>query len=278
MQRQLRALDRWYAAQATPSSADPAAPSRAEGWRRFLVTSATTVTAVVAALVLLHSQGVVVSLDGIGRRVGRGPAVAAAGTGAHRFAMHQRNQPEVPVTYDPCRPIRVVVNDDQAPAGAEAILGSALEEVGAATGLTFVRAGSSDAVPEGDRASVQPGSGRKRPTVLVAWVSPAEVPRLHGKVAGLGGSGAVSDAVTGRLTYVRGEISLDAPTMRRILSRPEGALAARAIVMHELGHVVGLAHVDDPTELMYERNEGRTDWGPGDLTGLEALGTGLCTG
>jgi hypothetical protein len=248
MQRRLRALDRWYAAQATPSSAGPAVPSRAEGWRRFLVTSATTVTAVVAALVLLHSQGVVVSLDGIGRRVGRGPAVAAAGTGAHRFAMHQRNQPEVPVTYDPCRPIRVVVNDDQAPAGAEAILGSALEEVGAATGLTFVRAGSSDAVPEGDRASVQPGSG------------------------------AVSDAVTGRLTYVRGEISLDAPTMRRILSRPDGALAARAIVMHELGHVVGLAHVDDPTELMYERNEGRTDWGPGDLTGLEVLGTGLCTG
>jgi predicted Zn-dependent protease len=49
-------------------------------------------------------------------------------------------------------------------------------------------------------------------------------------------------------------------------------------VMHELGHVVGLAHVDDPTELMYERNEGRSDWGPGDLTGLEALGKGLCTG
>jgi hypothetical protein len=52
----------------------------------------------------------------------------------------------------------------------------------------------------------------------------------------------------------------------------------RAIVMHELGHVVGLAHVDDRGELMYADSVGQKTFGPGDLTGLGALGRGRCTG
>jgi hypothetical protein len=46
--------------------------------------------------------------------------------------------------------------------------------------------------------------------------------------------------------------------------------------MHELAHVVGLAHVDDPRELMYADNLGHQAFGPGDLTGLAALGRGRC--
>ena len=45
----------------------------------------------------------------------------------------------------------------------------------------------------------------------------------------------------------------------------------RAIVQHELGHVLGLDHVDDPGELMYDTSSGRTDFGPGDLEGLARL-------
>ncbi|HEY0889152.1 MAG TPA: matrixin family metalloprotease [Nocardioides sp.] len=52
--------------------------------------------------------------------------------------------------------------------------------------------------------------------------------------------------------------------------------AAQAVVMHELGHVLGLDHVPDPGELMHDENTGRVDFGPGDLEGLARLGATEC--
>ena len=68
----------------------------------------------------------------------------------------------------------------------------------------------------------------------------------------------------------------DAPQMRRILRQPGGRDRARAIVLHELGHLVGLLHVDDPGELMHREDVGRLELGPGDREGLAALGSGTC--
>jgi hypothetical protein len=50
--------------------------------------------------------------------------------------------------------------------------------------------------------------------------------------------------------------------------------------MHELAHVMGLAHVASPDEIMWSPDVSeerlpdlsQTDWGPGDLEGLAALG------
>ena len=47
-------------------------------------------------------------------------------------------------------------------------------------------------------------------------------------------------------------------------------------LLHELGHLVGLDHVDDPNELMYPRAAERTSYGPGDLKGLALLGAIPC--
>lgn len=47
--------------------------------------------------------------------------------------------------------------------------------------------------------------------------------------------------------------------------------------MHELGHLVGLALVNDPAELMYATTGVALDYGPGDRTGLAELGRGRCT-
>lgn len=49
-------------------------------------------------------------------------------------------------------------------------------------------------------------------------------------------------------------------------------------MQHELGHLVGLDHVADPTQLMYSEGgpSQASDWGNGDLAGLNQLGSGGC--
>ena len=61
-----------------------------------------------------------------------------------------------------------------------------------------------------------------------------------------------------------------------MLERVDGRKYVRAVVMHELGHVLGLDHVDDRDQLMYDENVGQTELGPGDRAGLAALGAGRC--
>ena len=45
---------------------------------------------------------------------------------------------------------------------------------------------------------------------------------------------------------------------------------------HEVAHLVGLGHVNEPMELMFASNDGQTEFGPGDLTGLALLGSLPC--
>lgn len=47
-------------------------------------------------------------------------------------------------------------------------------------------------------------------------------------------------------------------------------------MLHEIAHVVGLSHVDEPTELMAATNSGQIDFGPGDREGLARLGSLPC--
>ena len=181
-----------------------------------------------------------------------------------------------PVAYDPCRPIHIVVNGRTAPPGADQALRDAVEAVHRATGLVFVFDGPTDEAPNPERPAYQPDRyGSRWAPVLVAWSDETESPMLADGVTGSGGSIALSVEV-GRV-YVTGSVTLDGPQLGEMLRRRGGQAAGRAVIMHELGHLVGLNHVPDPSQLMNpEQVRGRVSFGDGDLAGLAQLGTGDC--
>ncbi|CAM3991147.1 hypothetical protein NOMA109596_18385 [Nocardioides marinus] len=187
------------------------------------------------------------------------------GQGSFSFLQLQRGGDE-PVGYDPCRVIEVVVNPAGAPDDYDELVDTGLARTGAATGLVFERVGLTD-----DRDVLVGPFARRRP-VLIAWALPDEVPELAGDVAGIGGS--VATGAPGRLRYVTGRVVLDQELFAGF--GPRETPFAQAIVDHELAHVVGLGHVDDPGELMYDDNLGRTTYGPGDREGLARLGAISC--
>ncbi len=200
--------------------------------------------------------------------------VSPGGSGGYTFLIERGG---VPARYNPCRTIHVVMNAEAAPPDAEAYLRSALSRVSAASGLQFVYDGLTDELASDERQAIdQARYGDRWSPVLVAWTTPSRSPSLEGSVAGIGGSMAIGTPV-GTPVYVSGEVQLDGPQALDILREPNGPAALEAVVLHELAHVVGLGHVDDPRQLMAPTNTGQLDFGPGDLRGLAVLGRGSCT-
>lgn len=277
MLRRLAALDRL---DRLDRIGGPGRPGRRSDVPRRVMVGLTTMAVVLAVVVvtLEREWGVQVDRDGFHRRAALGaPPAVATGVGTFRFVATQRTSPDSPVAYDPCRPVDIVINDTLAPSGTEGMVETSVADVAAATGLHLRVIGRTDEPASADRPSqdlARYGSGWS--PAIVGWTSPADVPRLAGRVAGVGGSTQWAGSMTATNRFVTGTVWLDAPQLADILRRPQGPAQVRAIVLHELGHLVGLDHVDDPAELMYEENVGVLGYGPGDREGLAALGSGSC--
>ncbi|MHA7154765.1 peptidase [Arthrobacter sp. TMN-50] len=200
-----------------------------------------------------------------------------ASNGSTQFAlMESPDGSQDFVAYDPCRPQHYVVRPDFAPAGTDGLIEEAVAEISAATGLSFVYRGTTTEAPSEERETYQPDRyGKRWAPILVTWTSPAEIPELEGETAGLGGS-PFAHTPGKPFVYVAGQVQLDAPDLTGVIQYPGGRDYVRAIIVHELAHVVGLDHVDDPSQLVHAGNNGLTTLGDGDRAGLALLGAGPC--
>jgi hypothetical protein len=262
----------------------PRLPARRVRSRRGAVLAVlAALSLAMAATVFLQPDGTAADLGSPHPTPGAGSADSPLGTpspapgtgGTHAFVATQDNGAD-PVAYDPCRPVHYVVRPDHTPMGGEAVLTDAIARISEVTGLQFVFDGRTAEAPVSDRPVFQPDRyGDQWAPVLIAWGTVAEQPDFLTDVAGLAGSASVSTAA-GERVFVTGTVQLDAAAFERILADPAGVPVARAIVLHELGHLVGLDHVPDPAQLMYPTQQAALDFGAGDLTGLHRLGTGAC--
>ncbi|WP_285248386.1 hypothetical protein [Pseudarthrobacter sp. efr-133-R2A-89] len=163
------------------------------------------------------------------------------------------------VAYDPCRPIHFVMRAANAPAGGQEMVNAGFAELSRVTGLQFVNDGGTLEGPSDERPMYQPDSyGATRDAF------------------GYAGSWAASPGAKDPYVYVTGQVVLNAPLLSEYAA-VEGPALEPAVIAHELAHLVGLEHVDDPTQLMYpEAGFGVYAYAGGDLTGLAALGHGTC--
>lgn len=245
-------------------------PRRTSPWLTVIVTAG-----MLAAVVAWHPAE---QFATVRRAIGLGaerplpaPTVVRAG-GTYTYAMTQPGGGTDPVGWDPCEEIRYRVNPAGEPPGGRELIDRAITRVSKATGLSFADEGDTDERPF-------PGGvklfGRPDP-VVIGWADPTEYADLAGQVAGVGGAVAERGS-NGRVHFVSGGVALDveAFTPAAVAQQPR---ALEAIVLHELAHVVGLAHVSEPMELMFANNTGQISFGPGDREGLARLGSLPCGG
>lgn len=203
------------------------------------------------------------------------PQVHPAATGERAF---NSSRPDgSPIRFDPCRPIHWVLNPDGMPAGGEQLLRESLAEISAATGLAFVDDGLTAERVDDDREPVQPQRyGERWAPVLVDWVDNAEVAYPDEEVFGVASRTVVTPSGTpDSARYVTGWVGLNRAWFVETLADPGRAPVARGLMLHELAHLVGLDHVEDPTQVMHATSE-TTGLGDGDREGLAIAGAGDC--
>ena len=182
-----------------------------------------------------------------------------------------------PVTWSPCRPIHYVVRPDGMPPGGLALLQDGIAQVSALSGLRFVYDGPTDEDVSPTRRPYQRMRyGDRWAPVLVVWGDPSNEGGYTGGVPLAGWAGPVPvKAGDGRGVYVSGQVDLNSAWATQEMAQGESRYVT-AVVLHELGHLVGLDHTRDEGLLMSPSNVGALQFSPDELRGLESLGAGAC--
>lgn len=211
----------------------------------------------------------------VGPATRRLPAVPVTTQGAHAFT-YTDDATGAPIGYDPCRPVTYVIRAAGLPSWGEETVTEAVAYVSGASGLQFVYQGFTDEPGEWARPIIQPERyGLGWAPALIMFTSQEEHPELA-QVSGLTRTYALpGERGTGHWLGA-GMIALNLTALERLRDGGDGPAAVRTVIMHEVGHLVGLAHVEDPAEVMYPETGRTTSWGPGDLQGLAMIGQGPC--
>ncbi len=167
-----------------------------------------------------------------------------------------------PLRWNPCQAIRYVVNLGGYDPSSRAMINEAVERLQAATGLPFVPEGDTTFMPT--VANPTPGAAVNG-DLVIALSDSVQSDLVPGTIVGRTDISFTSVIVKASVVVDMGDVG----------TRPEwSSTGAGPVLLHELGHAVGLGHVVDATQLMnaIASPGGPTTYGAGDLTGLWQVG------
>lgn len=194
---------------------------------------------------------------------------ATGGSTAYSFL--GANADGSPARWNPCVPITWRFNPAGAPANGLVDVSAAMQRVSAAAGLPFSYQGTTTDRPF--RSGPDHPGGED---LLLGFGDATDYPdMLTGPTIGYGGPYGRWLIVGGTPTpkeYVAGDVLLDSDNGLAPGFGP--GLTFGNLVLHEVGHAIGLGHVDAPGEIMNPATTSASPngYGPGDLAGLARLG------
>jgi hypothetical protein len=183
------------------------------------------------------------------------------------------------IRWNPCRAIHYRVNVAHAPKGALRDVKTAVWRASRATGLRFIYDGSTTRIPQRSYAA-RLDPTKARPSMVVAWAAPgtgtghSNLLGSNPSEVGVGGYRAYSwsrGSTVHRLRILAGFVVLS--TKSNGLKGGFGTGPNRGgLLLHEIGHAVGLGHVQDKLQIMYPVLTKYGSYGTGDLAGLRKVG------
>lgn len=196
------------------------------------------------------------------------------------------------IRWNPCQTVTYAVNPRLAGATAKARSSAvsdvreAFGQVSRQTGITFAFAGRTEEIPR-NRDGEKWSSRQRAAEIVVAWIDQDRTAKASNLMTRSGGrypsgvGGWMMRTWTGSNGWSgaigRGYVVINADH-NRLYRRGFGSGMTRgALLLHEIGHAVGLGHAGATSELMYPTmlDRKRSAYRSGDREGLAKVGSGL---
>lgn len=190
--------------------------------------------------------------------------------------------------FNPCSAITYRVNSDQVGPGGLAAVQYATTLISQATGIRFKYKGTTDFIPFNNPRKRPPGNA----DMFISWNTTAQsevFQQASPSVAGYGGAlwGFPARDASGKRAVMTSEAGLILKTEsygifnQGVESADTNRPPAARLILHELGHAMGLGHVNASEEVMWGTNwspdpDGlvRSRFSAGDFRGMDKVGFG----